>query len=115
MGGRGSAGLTTGVYPKIPLSTRMFNGKHATKEEKAQKRNTVSRFMNEAKAGDVYRTGVGIGSRGDQFEIVSYNRSPNKLGIRSGGRTVALSRGNVESYIGNGARLVFRPSQKRRK
>ena len=82
MGGRGSAGLTTGINQKLTIRTKMFNGRGATKEEKAQKRNAVSRFMREA---------------------------------REGGRTVALSRRNVEVAIGNGAQLVKRRSRKRRK
>lgn len=53
--------------------------------------------------------GGGFGSETDnpEIEIVPYNRSPNKLGIKSGKRQpVAMSRANVESFIFNGATLV---------
>lgn len=108
MGGRGSSfGVSAlSTYDSFPVSVRL--GHSATPEEKKQKRDTVNRFMNEAKAGNVYAAGHGIGSSGSQFEIVHFNRSPNKLGLRwsNTGRPVALSRSNVEKFISNGARLI---------
>lgn len=108
MGGRGgSSRFPTVSYPAFPVRTRIFGGSGATAEEKAQKRTIVTRFMSEVKEGNVYSLGSGIGSQGgERFEIVHFSRSPNKLGIRSGGRTVALSRSNIEKYIMNGATLV---------
>ena len=106
MGGNGSK-FQAKSYPAFPVGARIFGGRGATPEEKKQTREIVSRFMQEAKAGNVYSLGAGIMSgSGETFEIVHYNRSPNKLGIRSGGRAVAMSRENVARYIMNGATLV---------
>lgn len=107
MGGRGSGSkFVTVQYPAFPVGARIFGGKGASREDNAQKRAIVTRFMNEAKEGNKYRLGSGIGSGGEDFEVVHFNRSPNKLGIRSGGRTIALSRANVAKYIANGATLI---------
>lgn len=113
MGGRGSSFGTQPLasYDSFPVSLRIGGGKLATPEEKKQKTETVSRFMQDAKTGDVYSAGGGIGSSGAQFEVVAFNRSPNKMGLRwTGGnsRPVALSRANVASFIANGARLIKR-------
>lgn len=97
-------------YERIPYSVQMGQG---TKEEKKKKTETITRFMNEAKVGNVYSTGSSVGSSGgSKFEIVHYNRSPNKMGIRSvgTGRAVAMSRENVFSWIKNGAILVSQKS-----
>ena len=108
MGGRGSASkFPTASYPAFPVGARIFGGAGASAEDKAQKRAIVTRFLSEAKEGNVYSVGAGIMSGGgDSFEIVHFNRSPNKLGIRSGGRTIALSRANISKYIMNGATLI---------
>lgn len=106
-GGGGGAGAT---YERIPLTVQM-GSRYATKEEKQKARETISRFMQNAKAGDVYQLGGGFGSGGEQIEIVSHRRSPNGLGIKSVGssrQAVAMSRSNVMSYIKNGARKVKR-------
>ena len=108
MGSRGS-GSGRSSYPAFPVGARLFGGRGASPADRAAKRSIVSRFMSEARPGNVYSIGGGIGSSGgDRFSVVSFNRSPNKLGIRSGGRTVAMSRENVAKYISNGARLVGR-------
>ena len=108
MGGRGSSSsLSAKSYPAFPVRARIMGGAGATAEDKAQKRAIVTRFLSEAREGNVYNTGTGIlSSGGDKFEIVHFNRSPNKLGIRSNGRTVALSRENAAKYIQNGVTLV---------
>lgn len=94
-------------YDRLPLSTLWGNGSMATPAEKKQKRDTVKRFISEAKVGNVYATGTGVGSSGSTFEIVQYNRSPNKMGIKDGsGRPVALSSTNLVGYIKNGAHLI---------
>lgn len=114
--GRGRSGKASGAvektYDRLPFST-LFRG-YATDEGKAQKRAIIKEFMSDAKVGNVYRSGSGVGSGGEEFEIVSYNRSPNKMGIRSvgSGRTVALNSQNVTGYIKNGATLLRR-SKKR--
>lgn len=104
-GARGGRRAGRGKYEALPLSTRLFGGRNASMEDRKKKREIVTRFINEAEAGNSYKTGVGIGSAAESFEVVSYSRSPNKLGIRSGNRTVAMSRANVERYIANGATL----------
>lgn len=111
MGGRGSSFGVQALasYDSFPVSLRIGGGKLATPQEKKQKAETVTRFLNEAKAGNVYSTGAGIGSAGAQFEVVSFNRSPNKMGLKwsnSNTRPVALSRANIANYIANGARLI---------
>lgn len=108
MGSRGS-GSGRSSYPAFPVGARLFGGRGASPADRAAKRSIVSRFMSEAKVGNVYSIGGGFGSSGgDRFSVVSFNRSPNKMGIRSGGRTVAMSRENVAKYISNGATLVGR-------
>lgn len=85
----------------------MFGGRGASPEDKAKKRSIIKSFMSDAAVGNVYKTGAGIGSPGETFEIVSYNRSPNKMGIRTeNGRRVALSTANLEKYLNNGATLL---------
>lgn len=108
MGGRGGTSrLPKESYPAFPVGARIMGGAGASAEDKAEKRAIVTRFLSDAKEGNVYSIGAGImGGGGDRFEIVHFNRSPNKLGIRSGGRTIALSRGNIAKYIMNGATLV---------
>ena len=64
--------------------------------------------MKNAKEGDVYTTGGGVGSAGSKFKVV---RSRGKLGLaweRDGYylRPVQMSRQNVEKFISNGAKLV---------
>jgi len=115
MGGRGSSFSTQPLasYDSFPVSLRIGNGSLATSEEKKQKTETVTRFMKDAKPGDVYSAGGGIGSAGAQFEVVPFNRSPNKLGLKwtgSNRQAVALSRANVAIFIANGAKLVKRKS-----
>lgn len=92
-------------FNELPFSTQWFHGRYATKEEKAERRNTIKSFMDGARVGNVYRT-----TGGGEYEIVSYNRSPNKMGIRSltSGRSVALSSANVEKYFRKGAKMVRR-------
>ena len=105
MGGRGSS--STGVeYSRLPVSVRMYGPARAPAEDRAEARKIITAFITNAKAGDVYKTGLGFGSSGNTFEVVEYRRSPNKMGIRSGGRTVAMTRDNVISFIGNGAKRV---------
>lgn len=54
--GTGSSGKKESVsYPRLPLAFRIGGSKYATAEEKQQRRETITRFMNEAKAGNVYR------------------------------------------------------------
>lgn len=49
-----------------------------------------------------------MGGSASTFEVVSFNRSPNKLGIKTGRGTVAMSRTNVEKWLSTGATLVSR-------
>lgn len=111
MGGRGSSfGVQpVATYDSFPVSIRL-GGKLATPAEKKQKRDTVKRFMVDAQKGNVYAVGGGIGSTGAQFEVVHFNRSPNKLGLKwiNSGRAVAMTSANVASFIANGARMIKR-------
>lgn len=97
-------------YESLPVVFRLGGSQYASPEEKKQRRETLNRFMKEAKEGDVYSVGGGVGSAGgSQFEVVHYNRSPNKLGLKwknGRGQAVAMSRENVEKFISNGATLV---------
>ena len=111
---RQAARMTSEKYDKLPLSTQMFGGRYASKEDKAIKRATIKSFLDNAKVGNVYSTGSGFGSGGGKFEIVSYGRSPNKMGIRSGGRVVALTSANVAKYIANGAQRVKKSAGNKR-
>ena len=111
MGGRGgNSHLQPALtYARLPIATLFRGG--GTPAEKKQRRDTISSFIKNAKAGDVYSQGAGIGSTGGQFEIVSYRRSPNGLGIRavnSNRRVVALTSSNAASFLTNGATLVRR-------
>lgn len=111
MGGRGGESRLSAVsYPALPSRLFMFGGEGATAEDKALKRSVVSRFMAEAKVGNMYRLGGGFGSSGGEtIEIVHHSRSSNKLGIRGrNNRAVAMSRENVAEYIKNGATLIKR-------
>lgn len=93
-------------YEPLPLAVLRGNG---TKEEKAQRRETVTRFMENARVGDVY-TQRGIGGSGE-FEIVEDRKSPNGMGLKYiNGRTskVQMSRANVEKFISAGAHLKKR-------
>ena len=105
MGGRGSSsGLSTKTsYPRFSYAARMGRG---TPEEKKQMTKTITDFMKNAKDGDVFRTGGGIGSEGETFSITG---SGSKMKIRTErGRSVLMNRANVKSWIANGATLVKR-------
>lgn len=70
-------------------------------------RDTVNNFIKNAKSGDVYRTGFGVGSSSDTFSITT--RGSNNLQIRSSnGRQVQMNRENVKKWIMNGATLIKR-------
>lgn len=112
--GRGSSKAGGKTYERLPLSTLMFGGRGASPEDKAKKRSIIKSFMSDVAVGNVYKTGAGIGTPGETFEIVSYNRSPNKMGIKSErGRSVALSTANLEGYLTNGATLLKKNGDKK--
>ena len=117
MGGRGgSSGIRVGTsYDSFPVGARLFGGANATKAEKAQKSQTIKKFISEAQPGNVYSTGVGIGSGSNAFEIVSFRRSPNGLGIKPSGRgnTVALNSTNAAKWISNGVTLVEKKKKRK--
>lgn len=105
-------GSATASYDRIPFSVRMSR-KHADPEEVKQARATVSRFMKEAKEGNVYEVGGGVGSKGGQRFEITTRGSGKDLYIgwidengRRSSRPVKMSRSNVESFIANGAKLV---------
>ena len=96
-------------YEGFPTGFMMGGRKYASPDDVKKIRETVSRFMKNAKEGDVYTTGGGIGSAGGiKFKVV---RSRGKLGLaweKDGyyPRPVQMSRQNVEKFISNGAKLV---------
>ncbi len=118
MGGRGSSFRGSKVggsfvpkesYEKFPYG---YNSKYATKEEKKQVSQTISKFMENAQIGDVYSTGNGFGSLGSTFTITE--RGNGKKMIKAGhGNPVQMSRENVRKYIANGATLVSREKKKK--
>lgn len=96
------------VYKSIPMSFRVGGGKYATPEEKKERKEIINSFINEAKEGDVYRSGSGVGSSGGEFEIL---KGKNGLMIgwkNSRYRPVEMSRSNVEKFISSGATLIKR-------
>lgn len=107
IGGGGESGGVIKTYDKIPLMAIMLPSS-ASSEDKAKKKAVIKDFMNDAAVGNEYKSGHGVGSVGASFEIVSYNRSPNKMGIRQGNWTVALNNANIVEFIKNGAALVKR-------
>lgn len=84
-----------------------------TKEEKAQVTKTVSEFIKNAKAGDVYRLGGGFGSGGAEMEIIErgYGSSAGLYIKQERGNPLKLSRENVKRYISNGAKLIKRTAK----
>lgn len=108
--GRGSSGANKqrDIYERLPSVFRLSGGSRlATPEQKRQRQETISRFIDNAKEGNVYSVGGGFGSTGgQQFEVV---RSRGKLALKwqgSNRQPVQLNRSNVEAFIGNGATLV---------
>lgn len=104
-GGKSSGGGALSTYDRIPIVFRLGGSSYATKEEKAQRREILTKFMNEAKIGNVYITGNGLGSSGSEFKIVS-SRGKMALKWTNSNRPVQLDRKNAESFIANGARLI---------
>lgn len=105
MGGRGSSTNKTPniSYPRFSYSVRIGRG---SPEEKKQLSNTISDFMKNAKDGDLYRVGGGIGSGGETFSITG---SGSRMKIRTErGRSVKMNRENVKSWLLNGAALIKR-------
>lgn len=113
--GSGGSGGAIKSYGDFPVSTRIFGGKGASKEDKATKQAIKKDFMADVEVGNVYRVGGGIGSAGGmEFEIVNYNRSPNKMGLKWSGsnrQAVALSSTNLDGFLMNGATLIKKKTE----
>ena len=96
-------------YEKIPLAFSIGGSQYATPEEKKKRREIISGFMNDAKEGDVYSVGGGVGSSGgSRFKVT---KSRGKLALQwenSRYKPVEMSRTNVEKFLRNGATLVKR-------
>ena len=100
----GSTKAAIAEYERIPLTVMYGIG---TKEEKKAARETVKRFMSEAEIGNEYVASGGTGGKSETFTIVKYNRSPNKMGIKSGNwRPVALNTTNAKKYLATNVKLV---------
>lgn len=97
-------------YESFPAAFRVGGRKFASQEDSKKVRDTVTRFMKEAKDGDVYMVGGGIGSAGGQKFKVTTRRGKLALAwISKDGYSrnpVQMSRSNVEEFISNGARRV---------
>ena len=97
-------------YGSFPPGFRIGGRKYATADEIRQVRETVTRFMKNAKEGDVYSVGGGIGSAGGQKFKVLRRRGKLELAWQDSdgyfSRPVQMSRTNVEKFIGNGAKKV---------
>lgn len=98
-------------YESFPYSFRVGGRKYASAEDVKKVKATVSRFMNEAKVGDIYEVGGGVGSAGgSRFQITERSGKPYIGWIDSDGRRkgnpVQMSRSNVEKYISNGAKKI---------
>lgn len=100
----GSTKAAIAEYERIPLTVMYGIG---TKEEKKAARETVKRFINEAEIGNEYVASGGTGGKSETFTIVEYNRSPNKMGIKSGNRRpVAFNTTNAKKYLATNVKLV---------
>ena len=94
-------------YSRFPTSVRLGGG---TPTERKQASETVSRFMKNAKAGDVYSIGGSFGDTGGQrFEVVQKGGSKLALKWQNTNRNaVKFDKSNVKKFISNGAVLVSR-------
>lgn len=105
MGGKKESTLT---YERMPYWVRSGGQKFSTKEERKQVSETITRFIDNAKPGQVYNVGGGFGSGEAQFKVVSSGKWG--LGLKwlssSSTNTVKLDRANVRNYIFNGAKLI---------
>lgn len=113
--GSGSGRVPNLTYERFPYSTLWKGG--GTKEERAQVTKTVSDFIKNAQAGDVYRLGGGFGSGGSEMEIIErgYGLSASLYIKQERGNPLKLSRENVKRYISNGAKLIKRKKKKKKK
>ena len=97
-------------YEPIPYTIRAGGIKYASPDEVKQARETVSRFIKNAKKGDVYVVGGGFGSAGGQkFTVTESRGKPALAWIDKDGyarNPVQMSRSNVREFLGNGAKLV---------
>lgn len=94
-------------YPSLPL-TAYYGIKYATPEEKRLTKQIVDRFLKEAKAGNVYEAGVGLG--GTHCSLFTIVNHLGRLGIKNVGsnlKPIVLNRKNAIRYIKNGAKLVM--------
>lgn len=106
-----SAETKSESYEGFSASYRMGGRKYASADEVKKVRETVSRFIKEAKEGDVYEVGGGFGSAGgSRFQVTNRRGKPAMVWLDSDGRrkgnVVQMSRANVEKYIANGAKKV---------
>ena len=103
---KASENESSGSYERLPFYLRSKKDLDPADRKKVQ--STVSRFMKEAKEGDVYECGGGFGSAGGQRFRVTRRRGKLALQWINDGysQPIQMSRGNVEEFIRNGAKLV---------
>lgn len=107
-GGRGArSGFVRQSYERFPYSVRMGAGDSTQKKQVSE---TISRFMKNAKIGDVYEAGNGFGSSGGaRFQVVQKGASGMGLKwINSNRPALKFDRKNVRDFIANGAMLISR-------
>ena len=92
-------------YDSFPWSFRMVGRKNLDKDQQKKIRDTVTEFIKNAEAGQIYSAGGGFGSSGSKFKVISFR---GDLGLRwlSSRRPVKMTRQNVEDFIFNGADLI---------
>ena len=96
------------TYETMPYWVRMGGQKFSTKEERKQVTETITRFIDNAKPGQVYTVGGGFGSGESQFKVVGSGRGLELKWLSESGsrRSVKLNRANVKDFIFNGAKLI---------
>lgn len=95
-------------YPPLPPSS-YFGSKYATPDEKQLANRIISRFLDEARIGNVYESAAGFGgTHGIRFVIVPLGHRLGVKNVNSLLRPVRLNRKNAIRFIKNGAKLVTR-------
>ena len=97
------------ILPYPPLPTISYNpDSFSTPQAKRLTQQIVDRFLEEAKEGNVYEAGAGLGNgNGSLFTIVRIRCGLGIKYIGSSCKPDRLNRVNAIRYIKNGAKLVM--------
>jgi len=94
-------------YDRLPFY--MKSKDYLSPEDRKKIRDTVSSFMKNAREGDVYKCGGGVGSAGGaRFKVTTHRGAKALAWLHPDGhysRPVQMSRTNVEEFIRNGVEL----------